>query len=62
MNEFYKEKYQEFMIHEEKKHASNKSLSAMSKQEMDHNLTRFINHLFGSDLLNKKELTNDQKQ
>ena len=59
MNEFYKEKYQEFMFHEEKKHSSNKSLSAMTKQEMDHNLKNFINYLFGPDLLNKKELSND---
>ena len=61
MNEFFKEKYQEFMVHEDKKHASNKSLSAMTKQEMDHNLKQFINYLLGPDLLSKKELSNDQK-
>ena len=47
------------MVSEDKKHACNKSLSLMTKQEMDHNLKMFINHIFGPDLLSKKELTAD---
>ena len=50
------------MTHEEKRHANNKSLSQMSKLEMENNLKMFINYMFGPELLSSKHLSVDQKQ
>jgi hypothetical protein len=55
MNEFYKEKYQQFVdsLNKDLKAGGHKSLSQMSKSEIEHNLRLFIDHMFGADLLNQ---------
>jgi hypothetical protein len=60
MNEYYKDRYQKFS--EETNLMSNKSLSQMSKEEMDSNLRAFMSHLFGADIFSSKALTAEQKQ
>ena len=46
MNEYYKDRYQKFS--EETNLMSNKSLSQLSKEEMDSNLRAFMSHLLVS--------------
>jgi len=58
MNEYYKERYQHFF----KGAATNKSLSQMSKQEIEENLVIFIDHLFGPELLQSPAMTETQRQ
>lgn len=60
MNEYYKERYQEFS---DKMHLQpNKSLSQMTKEEMDSNLRAFMSHLFGPEIFSTKSLSAEQKQ
>ena len=63
MNEFYKETYQYFVEHliKDPKVASHKSLSQMTKSEVEHNLHLFIDHILGPELLQSDRLSQDQK-
>lgn len=63
MNEFYKERYQQFVdsLNKDVKAGGHKSLSQMSKTEIEHNLKLFINHVFGVDLLDLLS-ENEQQQ
>jgi len=60
MNEYYKDKYSDFMTFREDK-KSNKCLSQVSKVEMEDNLRQFIIHLFGADVFTTKAFTANQK-
>jgi hypothetical protein len=60
MNEYYKDRYSDFMTFKEDKR-SNKCLSQVSKEEMEENLREFILHLFGADMFTTKALTANQK-
>jgi len=62
MNEYYKDRYQDFITFREDKKTSNKCLSQLSKDEMDENLRKFAAHLFGPDIFTTKALTAKQKQ
>lgn len=58
MNEYYKEMYQQFVdtLHKEAK-TTHKSLSHMSREEVEHNLRLFITHIFGEEVLASSVLT-----
>lgn len=61
MNEYYKEAHQQYAdrLAKENKNFAHKSLSQLSKDEVEQDLKQFIDHIFGADLLNSSELTAD---
>jgi uncharacterized protein YeaC (DUF1315 family) len=61
MNDYYKESFKAFMGAENERR-QHKSLSSMTKAEMEENLRQFIDHMFGPEVLGGKALTSEQKQ
>ena len=64
MNEYYKESYQHFIDHlsKDSKNSNHKSLSHMTKGEVENNLINFIDHIFGKQLLQSSKLSPIEKQ
>jgi hypothetical protein len=64
MNEYFKESYQHFIdhLHKDSKNNNHKSLSHMTKEEVEKNLINFIDHVFGKELLKSTKLSENERQ